>query len=124
MNINEALKQIKFPIDDIAYIRHSKYKIIDKTLIGERTYYGGAIKSWKHLYELFEINKKKLVMDICPINKNYKSAFVFIIGTPEDIYYYKEETNEPYRTRVVKMSIYVPNAHELDPMIINLVEKL
>ena len=91
--IEEALKEITFPITGefksvIQNVFSNYATLTDETLFGTRKYYTGTINSWKHLYDIFGLDKNRLVMDIDRYNRTNRDYISIDIGTADIMFCY------------------------------------
>ena len=125
--IEEALKEITFPITgefkSVFTPISSEYAILtDETLFGNRKYYNGTINSWEHLYDIFELDKDRLCMDIDRYNRTNRNYISIDIGTADIMFcYFNYEGNQHPTIRPTKTLVF-PKIDGRKPVFINLLE--
>ena len=98
--IKEALKKIKFPIEGEFKVGHTAAytEVADEKLFGNKMYYNGTINSWEHLYDIFKLDKDRLVMQLDPYNISSRDTISIDMGTADIMFCfnnYEEGTRHP-----------------------------
>ena len=100
MNLDEILKQINFPFTAYYSGKH-KWDESNKRW-RERKF----VSKWEDVYEIFNISPKNTLMDISPYTD--ESATILMIGKANELFLFKEETQENFTVRV-KQSLQIIN---------------
>ena len=88
MTVNDIIKQITFPTVGYAYLREG-------TGCQKDTY-----NSWDDVCKKLDLNPKETIMDLNPYELEKGSSI--LIGTPYDMFVYKDEKSVPYATIAIQ----------------------